>query len=35
MSQQAVAELNRIVRSILSARHGHPAPVAGSADDGR
>jgi hypothetical protein len=32
MSQQAVAELIRIVRSILSASHGHAAPAAGSAE---
>jgi hypothetical protein len=32
MSQQAVAELIRIVRSILSASHGHAAPVAWSAE---
>jgi hypothetical protein len=32
MNQQAVAELNRIVRSIPSASHGHTAPAAGSAE---
>jgi hypothetical protein len=32
MSQQAVAELIRIVRSILSASRGHAAPATRSAE---